>query len=61
MWVLGAPFVLSADLDKKKRAAKHRVAPDCEISDGTPIAGQQMNTAGSPVAGIFRLVRFEVR
>ena len=31
--------------DTKKCAAKHNVAPDCEISDGTPIAGQHINTA----------------
>ena len=33
---------------RKQCAAKHHAAPDCEISDGPPIAGQQMNTARVP-------------
>ena len=32
-------------MGRLKCAAKHLVAPDCEISDGAPIAGQHMNSA----------------
>ena len=32
-------------MTQKQFAAKHHVVPDCEISAGTPIAGQRTNTA----------------
>ena len=42
--------------DAKKNATEHHVAPDCEISDGKPVAGRHMNTAVVPyVADRFRL------
>ena len=34
---------------EKKCAAKHHVAPHCEIAAGTPIAGRHMNTAVVPL------------